>query len=140
MVATCSGCNGAPCGCQQFIPRHGKPLKCSGCKHPKSFHPPTATGQGESSTAPAPRNIDQILEQYGGLDWIRPKTSVGDARKETNAGLKSHGELEHLPQGAKATQFRVSISNSQLYRVTYKTSIAKIQISKGQRVKGVSAG
>ena len=71
-----------------------------------------ATGQGESSMVPVSHNVNQILEQYGRLDQIRPKMSVEDARRETNAGLKSRSELEHPPQGAKATQFCVSVANS----------------------------
>jgi hypothetical protein len=88
MAATCSGQNGEPCGCQQFDPREDKPHKCSGCKHPKSFHPPTMAPP--TPAAASKRTVDDILDQYGGLDRLRPKTSRDEARKETNAGLKSN--------------------------------------------------
>jgi hypothetical protein len=105
MFATCSGCDGKPCGCQQFIPRELKLLKCSGCKHPKSFHPPIVAGHGDSSKPSASgRTVTDILDEYGGLDWLRPKMLVEEAKKETNAGLKSHSDSSERPHAAKTAR------------------------------------
>jgi hypothetical protein len=56
------------------------------------------------------RTVDDILDQYGGLGRIRPRASVEDAKRETNAGLKSNSKLEHLQWG-KANKSRVSITH-----------------------------
>ena len=51
--------------------------------------------------------MDNILDQYGGLDRLRPKISVEDAKRETNAGLRSRNEPEH-PQELNTVKSRVS--------------------------------
>jgi hypothetical protein len=53
------------------------------------------------------QTVANVLDQYGGLARIRPKTSVEEARKETNAGLKSRCDSER-PQTAETAKSAVS--------------------------------
>lgn len=52
--------------------------------------------------------MTSVLDQYGGLARLRPKTSMEEARKEANAGLHFRGDSDQ-PHAARTVKPSVSI-------------------------------
>lgn len=133
LMETCSGGGADRCFCRRFIQRPNQDpnrrAKCRDCRHLEGCCPTDSQSissghlakyqtQGSSSI------VDSIIQKYrdDSLNHLLPKVSAQAARKETNAGFRTHHDA--------ATAEGSSTSLAAPWRVG--------QGSQYSRVKGVS--